>query len=115
MRANRRRQQRKRIGAAGIAGLVALGIAAAVGIGVGVHTATSGHHHAPPHQSTLLFSLVGTDRSAVETALLAHNPKTHQGVELLIPRRVLTEVCGFGNQQLDQIPALPRLRSEQKE
>ena len=107
LRAERRRLKRRRLGAAGIVGLVVAGLIAAAAIGFGVQKATSNGHHATLGQTTLLFSVTGTDRSALETALLAHDGRTHQGVELLMPGRVLTEVCGFGNQQLGQIQALP--------
>ena len=108
-RAEQRRQKRRRVGAAGIAGLVVVGLAVAAAIGFGVHRATSGGGHEKPlGQTTLLLSVARPDGSAAESALLAHDPRTHQGVELLLPARVLTEVCGFGNQQLGQILALPQ-------
>lgn len=107
LRAERKKQQRKRMGAAGIAGLVIAGLAVAAAIGFGVQQATSTSHKKPLGQTTVLFSLTGSGRTAVETALLAHDDKTKAGVELLIPGRVLTEVCGFGNQQLEQVLALP--------
>jgi len=106
-RLERRRQQRRRLGAAGIAGIVVAGLAIAAAVGFGVHTATSSDKKKPVGQTTVLFSIAGSDGSAVETALLAHDDTTKHGVELLIPGRVLTEVCGFGNQQLGQVLALP--------
>jgi anionic cell wall polymer biosynthesis LytR-Cps2A-Psr (LCP) family protein len=107
LRAERRRQKRRRLGAVGIAGAVAGGLVVAAAVGFGVHQATSGGHAKPQGQTTLLLSVTGPDGSATETALLAHDDRTHHGVELLIPARLLTEVCGFGNQQLGQILALP--------
>ncbi|MDQ1704776.1 MAG: hypothetical protein QOF18_1142, partial [Frankiaceae bacterium] len=107
LRADRRRQKRKRLGVAGIAGVVVAGLIAVAAITFGVQKATSGGHHTSDRQTTLLFSLVAIDRTAVESALLAHDGHTHQGVELLMPARALTEVCGFGNQQLGQVLALP--------
>jgi hypothetical protein len=107
LRAERRRQQRKRIGAVGIAGIVVAGLVAAAAIGFGVNKATSTSHDKPVGQTTVLFALAGANRAAVETALLAYDDQTRQGVELLVPDRVLTEVCGFGNQQLGQVLALP--------
>jgi anionic cell wall polymer biosynthesis LytR-Cps2A-Psr (LCP) family protein len=107
LRAERRRQKRRRLGAVGIAGVVAGGLVIAAAVGFGVHQATSGGHAKPLGQTTLLLSVTGSDGTATETALLAHDDRTHHGVELLIPARLLTEVCGFGNQQLGQILALP--------
>jgi anionic cell wall polymer biosynthesis LytR-Cps2A-Psr (LCP) family protein len=108
LREERRRQQRRRLGAAGIAGLVVLTLIVVGAITFGVKKATSGGGHKRPlGQTTVLFSVTGSDGSAVESALLAHDSRTHEGVQLLLPSRVLTEVCGFGNQPLGQIVALP--------
>jgi hypothetical protein len=106
-RLQRRKQRRKRIGAAGVAGILVAAAIVAVAIGFGVHKATS-HHSAPTRtQTTVLFSLVGSDGSAAGSVLLAHDSSTHQGVELLVPARTLSEVCGFGSQQLGRVLALP--------
>jgi hypothetical protein len=107
LRAERRRQKRRRLGAVGIAGIVAIGLIAAAAVGFGVRQATSGDKPKPVGQTTVLLSVTDADGAAVETALLAHDDKTRHGVELLIPARVLTQVCGFGNQQLGQILSLP--------
>jgi hypothetical protein len=107
LRAERRRQKRRRLGAVGIAGVVVAGLAVAAAVGFGVHQATKDSKPKPLGQTTVLLSVSGADGVAAETALLAHDDKTRHGVELLIPGRVLTQVCGFGNQQLGQILALP--------
>jgi hypothetical protein len=72
-----------------------------------VHEATK--HTSPPArtQTTVLLSITAADGAAVETALLAHDPATKSGVELLLPSRVISEVCGFGSQQLGRIITLP--------
>lgn len=106
-RMQRRKQRRKRIGAAGVAGILAAAAIVAIGIGFGVHKATSHTPKVTRTQTTLLFSLVGADNSSVGSVLLAHDPATHQGVELLLPSRTLSEVCGFGSQQLGRVLALP--------
>ena len=111
LRAERRRQKRRRLGAVGIAGVVVAALAIAAAVGFGVHQATSGGHAKPLGQTTLLLSVTGADGTATETALLAHDDRTQRGVELLIPARLLTEVCGFGNQQLGQILTLPNGQS----
>lgn len=107
LRAERRRQKRRRLGAVGVAAIVVVGLAVAAAVGFGVQQATKGGHAKPLGQTTMLLSITGPDGTATETALLAHDDRTHHGVELLIPGRVLTEVCGFGNQQLGQVLALP--------
>ncbi len=107
LRAERRRQKRRRLGVVGIAGVVAAGLVVAVAVGFGVRQATHNDKPTLVGQTTVLLSVTGSDGTAAETALLAHDDKTRHGVELLIPRRVLTQVCGFGNQQLGQILALP--------
>jgi anionic cell wall polymer biosynthesis LytR-Cps2A-Psr (LCP) family protein len=107
LRAERRRQKRRRLGAVGIAGVVVAALIVAAAVGFGVKQATSNHHSKPQGQTTVLMSVAGVDGTATETALLAHDDTTHHGVELLIPGRLLTQVCGFGNQQLGQILALP--------
>jgi hypothetical protein len=107
LRAQRRKQRRRRFGVAGIAGMVAAALVVAAAIGFGVHQATK-HSAAPKRtQTTLLFSVVASDGTAVESALLAHDPHTHSGVQLFLPSRVISEVCGFGSQQLGRIMALP--------
>ncbi len=107
-RAERRRQKRRRLGAMGIAGLVLAGLVAAAAIGFGVNRATSGGGDKKPlGQTTVLLSVTGADGNAVESVLLAHDSRTKAGVELLVPAGVRTEVCGFGNQELGEIFALP--------
>jgi hypothetical protein len=107
LRVERRRQKRRRLGAVGIAAVVVAGLVVAAAVGFGVKQATSSNHPKAQGQTTVLLSLAGADGTATETALLAHDDRTHHGVELLVPGRVLTQVCGFGNQQLGQILALP--------
>lgn len=111
LRAERRRQKRRRLGAVGVAGVVVVGLVAAAAVGFGVRQATKGSKPKPVGQTTILLSVSGADGVAAETALLAHDDRTKHGVELLIPGRVLTQVCGFGNQQLGQILALPNGQS----
>ncbi|HET7312512.1 MAG TPA: LCP family protein [Mycobacteriales bacterium] len=103
----RRRQRRKKIGAAGVAGILAAAALVAIGIGFGVHKVASHHTTVTRTQTTLLFSLVASDGSSAGSVLLAHDSATHDGVELLLPSRTLSEVCGFGSQQLGRVLALP--------
>lgn len=106
-RMQRRKQRRRKLGTASIAGILAAAAIVAVGVGFGVHKATSHHATVKRTQTTLLFSLVATDGSSAGSVLLAHDAATHQGVELLLPSRTLSEVCGFGSQQLGRVLALP--------
>ena len=106
-RAQRRRQRRRRLGAAGVAGIVAAALVVAVAIGFGVHKVTSDSSTPERTQATVLMSVIGADSSAVESALLAHDSKENRGVELLLPSRVISEVCGFGSQQLGRVVRLP--------
>jgi len=108
LRAERRRQRRRRFGAAGIAAIV---VVVVVVLGVGgffVHRATSGTSTPTDPQTTLLVSLQGSDGTAIASMLGAHDVKHKQGLELLVPSRLITDVCGFGSQQFGQIIALPR-------
>lgn len=106
-RMQRRKQRRKKLGAAGVAGILAAAAIVAVAVGFGVHKATSHHASVKRTQTTVLFSLVAGDGSSAGSVLLAHDAATHQGVELLLPSRTLSEVCGFGSQQLGRVLALP--------
>lgn len=108
MRAERRRQHRRRLGVVGIAGVVVAVLVAIAAITFGVKQATSGGDHKRVlGQTTVLVSVTGSNGAALESVLLAHDSRSDKGVELLLPSRALTEVCGFGNQQLGGILALP--------
>ena len=102
-----RRQRRRRLGAVGIAGVVVVVLVIAAAIGFGVHSATSGKTTPKDQQVTLLVGLQGSDGSALATMLAAHDSKQKQGLELLVPGRLITDVCGYGSQQFGQILTLP--------
>src|SRR6185312_16745335 len=103
LRAERRRQRRRRLGAAGIVAIV-IGVAVvAAAIGFGVDNATSGSSAPKDAQTTLLITMQGDDGNAVASLLAAHDVKAKQGVEMLIPSRLITDVCGFGTQPFGQI------------
>lgn len=84
-------------------------VVVAIGIGIGVHKATEGDKKPTRTQRTVLLSLIGSDHSAIESALIAsHGPQPGaQALELLVPSTVLTDVCGYGTQQFGHIVALP--------
>jgi anionic cell wall polymer biosynthesis LytR-Cps2A-Psr (LCP) family protein len=107
LRAERKRR-RRRFGAAGIAVTVLVVALIGAAIGFGVHRATSGSDAPTDPETTLLVSLQGADGSATASMLAAHDVHGKQGSELLIPNRLITEVCGFGTQQFGQIIGLPK-------
>jgi hypothetical protein len=108
LRAERRRQRRKRMGVAGIVAVVLAVAVVGAAIGFGVHRATSGSSTPKDPQTTMLITLQGSDGNAVASMLAAHDERAKQGLELLLPSRLITEVCGFGTQQFGQIIALPK-------
>jgi hypothetical protein len=107
LRAERRRQRRRRLGAGGIAGVVIVALALLIGGGLFVHQATSGPEKPGDPQQTMLVALTGSDRSALASVLLAHQAAPRAGFEMLIPSRLLTDVCGFGSQQFGHVFTLP--------
>jgi anionic cell wall polymer biosynthesis LytR-Cps2A-Psr (LCP) family protein len=95
----------------GVAGIVAIVVAVAIvgaAIGFGVNRATSGTSAPKDAETTLLVTLQGTDGNAIASMLAAHDVRGKQGLELLIPSRLITDVCGFGTQQFGQIVGLPQ-------
>ena len=59
-----------------------------------------------PSQDTLLLQVRGADRSALATALLAHE-ESAGGAGVLVPSRVIAEVPGAGSLPFGQALALP--------
>jgi len=107
LRAERRRQRRRRLGVGGIAAIVvAVLVVVAIG-GFFAHRATTGTSTPKDPQQTMLVTLQGDDGTAVAAMLAAHDVHAKQGVEVLVPSRLITEVCGFGSQQFGQIVGLP--------
>lgn len=107
LRADRRRSRRRRLGAGGIAGVVVVVLALLAGGGFFVHQATSGPKKSGDPQQTMLVALIGADRSAAASMLAAHQVAPRAGFEMLIPSRLLTEVCGFSSQQFGRVFAFP--------
>ena len=108
LRAERQRQQRRRLGAGGIAGVVVVVLALLVGGGFFVHNATSGPAKPSDAQQTMLIALTGADRNAAAVMLAAHQASPRAGFEMLIPSRLLTDVCGYGSQQFGHVFTLPQ-------
>ena len=107
IRAERRRQRRRRMGVAGILAIVAAVAVVGAAIGFGVHRATSGSSAPKDVETTLLVTFQGGDGNAIASMLAAHDAHDKQGLELLVPSRLITEVCGFGTQQFGQVVGLP--------
>jgi anionic cell wall polymer biosynthesis LytR-Cps2A-Psr (LCP) family protein len=85
---------------------VALVIIAAIAFGV--HKAvTNTHHTVTLPQQTVLLQIQGPDKTALGSVLLAHNPNNGQGVEVLVPSQLITDVCGVGQVTLGQTLASP--------
>jgi hypothetical protein len=99
-----RRNRRRKAGVAGIAVVVLIGLVIIGAIAFGVHRAVAHHNHpsAPQAQQTVLLQIQGADRSALGTALLAHDPSTGNGVELVVPSQLITDVCGVGQVDFGQ-------------
>jgi len=93
-RADRRKRRRSRLG-------IGLGLAALLGaLAVAVTSdGDSGKKQAGPSrtQHTLLLHVQQADRTALSSALIAHDSKTKQGSVVLIPPQVLAQVPGVGS------------------
>jgi anionic cell wall polymer biosynthesis LytR-Cps2A-Psr (LCP) family protein len=107
LREDRQRQRRRRFGAGGIAAVVVVALVALAVGGFFAHRATSGHSSAKDRQTSVLVTMQGDDGNAIASMLAAHDTKAKQGVELLIPSRLIADVCGFGTQPFGQIIGLP--------
>jgi anionic cell wall polymer biosynthesis LytR-Cps2A-Psr (LCP) family protein len=105
----RKGEQRRRVGL--IAGAAAVVVALIVGLVVvlGGHKSNPHHTANASEQTTLLLQIQGPDGTAVGSALLAHDDSAtgNQGLEVLIPGRVITDTCGHGTQNFDQVLSLP--------
>ncbi|HVW79859.1 MAG TPA: LCP family protein [Mycobacteriales bacterium] len=105
-RLRKRRQRRRYAGAGGVI-VAVVGIAAAVTLAVGVHHVVTEKSGPTRTQVTVLLQLQGSDGSADGSVLLASDPQQHEGLEVLIPGQLLTDVCGYGTQDFGQVLALP--------
>ncbi|HVT22813.1 MAG TPA: LCP family protein [Mycobacteriales bacterium] len=103
----RKRAQRRRLGLAGGIGVGALAIALIVTLVLGVRHVVTTSGGASRTQTTLLLQLQAPGGAAVGSVLLAADPSTQLGLELLIPSRLITDVCGYGSQNFGSVLALP--------
>jgi hypothetical protein len=106
-RLERKRQQRKRVGLAGGAA-IGVGVLILAGLVVfGVKQAVKDSGAEKKTQSTVLFQLAAPDGTAAASVLLAHDTSNNEGVEVLVPARVITDVCGYNQLNFGQILQLP--------
>jgi len=106
-RMQRRKDKRRKIGFAGGSAIAIGAVVVIAAVAFGVHKVTESTAPPPRTQTTVLFQLQGPAGGAAASALLAHDPANQQGVQVLIPARVLSEVCGYGEQNFGQMLALP--------
>jgi hypothetical protein len=105
-RQRKRRQRRKYVGAGSVM-IAVLGVAGVVTLILGVHHVVT-HKSGPKRtQITVLLQLQGSDGSAGGSVLLAADPQTHEGLEVLVPGQLITDVCGYGAQSFGQVLGLP--------
>ncbi|HWA66544.1 MAG TPA: LCP family protein [Mycobacteriales bacterium] len=103
----RQRRQRRKYASAGGVVIAALAVAAGATLVLGVHHVVT-HKSGPTRtQVTVLLQLTGSDGSAAGSVLLAADPQTHEGLEVLVPGQLITDVCGYGAQDFGEILGLP--------
>lgn len=106
-RLERRKRQRRRIGLLGGAAIAVVVLIVAGAVAFGVHHAVTNHSKAAPTQTTVLLQIEGAGHTAQTSMLLAHDTNQNQGLEVLVPARLLTEVCGYNLVDFGQVLALP--------
>jgi len=110
----KQRKRRKR-GLVGVAALTVIGLLVAAGvIAFATHQKKTAATGPARTQRTLLLQITGSTGSAVEAALLAHDPKKKTGAIVLLPSRVIAEVPGRGSAPFGDALALggPRVAEE---
>ena len=106
-RRQRKRRQRRKYSVAGGVLAAALAVAGIATLIVGVHHVVT-HKNGPTRtQVTVLLQMQASDGSAAGSVLLAADPNTHQGLEVLIPPKLITDVCGYGSEDFGDILSLP--------
>lgn len=105
----RRREQRKRFGFAGGGVALVIGLILIATLVIGGVKAASNGGGSTRSQVTALLQIQASNRAAIGSVLLAHDPKsdTERGLEVLVPSRLITDVCGYGSQNFGDILALP--------
>jgi LCP family protein required for cell wall assembly len=96
-RLQRQKQRRRRFSLVGVLAVLGVVVAIVAAVGVATHVVNNKSSGPQRTQSTLLLQIRGPDGSAVDSALLAHDPKTKRGVMLLVPSRVIADIPGHGD------------------
>ncbi|HEX3708147.1 MAG TPA: LCP family protein [Mycobacteriales bacterium] len=103
----RKRQQRRKMGLAGGLGAGVIAVIVVITVIVGVHQVVTHHGSGERTQVTVLLQLQGSGGQASGSVLLAADPASKEGLEVLIPGRLITDVCGYGSQNFGDVLALP--------
>jgi LCP family protein required for cell wall assembly len=96
-RLQRQKRRRRRFSAVGVLTVVGAIVAAVAVVGVATHARKGGGNTPKRTQATLLLQVRGPDGTALDSALLAHDPRTKRGVMLLVPSRVIADIPGHGD------------------
>lgn len=104
LRRERARQMRRRVALVMAPVLLAGGLVSWAVVNAAPHHRGGGvaMSQAARTQTTLLLQLSGGLQSAVDSALLAHDPAAHTGAVVLIPSGLITQVPGFGSMPFGQ-------------
>jgi hypothetical protein len=103
----RKRQQRRKLGLAGGIGAALIGVVIAVTVAVGVQHVVTHDNGNERTQVTVLLQIQQPNGDAGGSVLLAADPADKQGLEVLVPSRLITEVCGHGSLSFGSILGLP--------
>jgi LytR cell envelope-related transcriptional attenuator len=103
----RKRRQRRKMGLAGGIGTAVIGLIIAVTVVVGVHHVVTHKSGNTRTQITVLMQLQASNGDAAGSVLLAADPSSNKGLEVLIPGKLITDVCGYGSQNFGDVLALP--------
>jgi anionic cell wall polymer biosynthesis LytR-Cps2A-Psr (LCP) family protein len=96
-RLERKRQQRRRFGLVGGTAIVAAVVVLLAAGVFGGYQAVQHIRGSGRSQTTVLFQLQAPDHTAAASMLLAHDTASHTGSEILVPSRVITDVCGYNS------------------
>ncbi len=102
-----RQRRRRRLGTVGTVAVVVGVLVVALVVVLGVREASHTTAAVARTQTTVLLQLRDADGTAGGSVLLAHDVRARQGAEVLVPSRLIGEVCGFGTQPFGDILRLP--------
>jgi hypothetical protein len=114
-RQQRKREQRRRVGLLGGSVIAVVAIVVVGLVAFGVHHVVTSNNGSPRAQATVLVQLQGSDGTSPASALLAETASDGNGVEILVPSRVLTEVCGYNTVDFGDVLGLPGGETESRQ